>query len=66
MSLLGFRSDRSIKKLVDALPLYKDKLHEPEVFNRFQEILTKARANNSANKLGIELKDFEDVRNRSF
>lgn len=30
-----------MKKLIEGLPHYRDKLPEEEVFNRFQEILTK-------------------------
>ena len=62
MSLLPFKSERSVKKLVDGLKDYKDKLHEEEVFARFQEILAKARSNKSPNKPETELKEFEAVR----
>jgi condensin complex subunit 1 len=41
ISLLPFKSERSFKKLVEGLPYYQDKLHEPVVFNRFQDILQK-------------------------
>ena len=41
LSLLPFKSDRSVKKLVEGLPFYRDKLHEETVFARFQEILNK-------------------------
>jgi condensin complex subunit 1 len=41
ISLLPFKSDRSFKKLVEGLPYYQDKLHEPVVFQRFQDILQK-------------------------
>ena len=43
MSLLPFKSDRSVKKLIEGLQFYRDKLHEEAVFARFQEILTKVR-----------------------
>ncbi|KAG6909474.1 hypothetical protein DXG01_017196 [Tephrocybe rancida] len=42
LSLLPFKSERSVKKLVEGLQFYRDKLHEKEVFERFQEILAKA------------------------
>ncbi|PWZ02320.1 hypothetical protein BCV70DRAFT_198602 [Testicularia cyperi] len=45
LSLLPYKSERSIKKLIDGLPFYQDKLFHPEVYKRFQEILVKARAN---------------------
>jgi len=41
MSLLPFKSERSVKKLIEGLPFYQDKLHEKDVFDRFQEILNK-------------------------
>ncbi|EJF55739.1 hypothetical protein DICSQDRAFT_184215 [Dichomitus squalens LYAD-421 SS1] len=61
LSLLPFKSDRSVKKLVEGLPFYRDKLHEETVFARFQEILTKARQNKSANKPDAELNEFEGI-----
>lgn len=61
MSLLPFKSERSVKKLIEGLQFYRDKLHEPVVFARFQEILGKARANKSANKPDVELNEFEAV-----
>ncbi|KAI1792515.1 non-SMC mitotic condensation complex subunit 1-domain-containing protein [Ganoderma leucocontextum] len=61
LSLLPFKSDRSVKKLVEGLQFYRDKLHEETVFARFQEILVKARQNKSANKPDAELNDFEAV-----
>lgn len=43
LSLLPFKSERSVKKLIEGLQFYRDKLHEPTVFERFTEILTKVR-----------------------
>lgn len=43
LSLLPFKSERSVKKLVEGLSFYRDKLHEEGVYARFQEILAKAR-----------------------
>ncbi|SNX84253.1 related to YCS4 - subunit of condensin protein complex [Melanopsichium pennsylvanicum] len=45
LSLLPYKSERSIKKLIEGLPFYQDKLYHAEVYKRFQEILAKARAN---------------------
>lgn len=39
--MLPYKSEKSIKKLQDALPLYQDKLGEPTVYKRFEEILVK-------------------------
>ncbi|KAH9924065.1 non-SMC mitotic condensation complex subunit 1-domain-containing protein [Fomitopsis serialis] len=61
LSLLPFKSERSVKKLIEGLQFYRDKLHEETVFARFQEILTKARANKSANKPDAELNEFESI-----
>ncbi|GAK64550.1 mitotic chromosome condensation-related protein [Moesziomyces antarcticus] len=52
LSLLPYKSERSIKKLIDGLPFYQDKLFQPEVYKRFQEILAKARANKTAGGAG--------------
>ncbi|KAE8221852.1 hypothetical protein CF319_g4858 [Tilletia indica] len=45
LSLLPYKSERSIKKLIEGLPFYQDKLHSEPVYLRFSEILAKARAN---------------------
>ncbi|KAK0538110.1 condensin complex non-SMC subunit Cnd1 [Tilletia horrida] len=45
LSLLPYKSERSIKKLIEGLPFYQDKLHSEAVYLRFSEILAKARAN---------------------
>jgi len=50
-----------VKKLIEGMPFYRDKLHEEGVFARFQEILVKARSNKAANKPDSELKEFETV-----
>lgn len=63
LSLLPFKSERSMKKLIEGLPFYQDKLHEETVFKRFSEILAKARANKSAGKPETELKEFENILN---
>lgn len=39
--MLPYKAEKSVKKLQDALPLYQDKLGEPVVFKRFEEILNK-------------------------
>ena len=43
LSLLPFKSERSVKKLIEGLSFYRDKLHEEGVYARFQEILVKVR-----------------------
>lgn len=45
LSLLPYKSDRSVKRLLEGLPLYNHTLREPSVFKRFEEILTKAKTN---------------------
>ncbi|KAF7319328.1 Condensin complex subunit 1 [Mycena chlorophos] len=61
LSLLPFKSERSVKKLIEGLPFYRDKLHEAVVFERFTEILNKARQNKSPNKPDTELGEFEQI-----
>ncbi|KIM60515.1 hypothetical protein SCLCIDRAFT_1216792 [Scleroderma citrinum Foug A] len=63
LSLLPFKSERSVKKLIEGLQFYQDKLHELEVFERFTDILNKARSNKSANKPDTELDEFESILN---
>ncbi|KAL9940062.1 hypothetical protein V8E36_000767 [Tilletia maclaganii] len=70
LSLLPYKSERSIKKLVEGLPFYQDKLHSEAVYLRFSEILAKARANrpSSGAKAGAsggasesDLHEFEQI-----
>ncbi|GAA5989443.1 hypothetical protein JCM10908_000476 [Rhodotorula pacifica] len=62
LSLLPFNSDNAVKKLLEGLPFYQDKLHEETVYKRFGEILTKIRApTNKLNRTESDLKDFEDM-----
>ena len=53
LSLLPFKSDRSVKKLIEGLQYYRDKLHEETVYARFQEILTKVRSDTAVHSLPI-------------
>ncbi|KAG5641739.1 hypothetical protein DXG03_004311 [Asterophora parasitica] len=61
LSLLPFKSERSVKKLIDGLQFYRDKLYEGQVFERFQEILAKARSNKSKDKPDSDLDEFEKI-----
>ncbi|KAH6918222.1 condensin [Coprinopsis sp. MPI-PUGE-AT-0042] len=61
LSLLPFKSEKSVKKLIEGLPFYRDKLHEPKVYARFLEILIKARQNKSKEKPDAELDEFEKI-----
>ncbi|VDC05590.1 unnamed protein product [Peniophora sp. CBMAI 1063] len=59
LSLLPFRAEKSLKKLVDGLPYYKDKLYEEGVYSRFLEILAKAKSAKKAEAQSIQ--DFEKI-----
>ncbi|WFD23771.1 condensin complex non-SMC subunit Cnd1 [Malassezia equina] len=64
LSLLPYRSERSIKKLLEGLPYYQDKLYVPDVHQRFTDILTKMRQGKAAAlaKSGeTDLRELEDV-----
>ncbi|KAI0320936.1 non-SMC mitotic condensation complex subunit 1-domain-containing protein [Amylostereum chailletii] len=61
LSLLPFKSERSMKKLIEGLQFYRDKLHEETVYARFQEILTKARSTKSTAKPDSEINEFEKI-----
>jgi len=58
LSLLQFKSEKALKKLVDGLPSYQDKLYDPEVFKSFEDILSKVKANKWAKEHG-DLVEFE-------
>ena len=58
LALLPFKSERSVKKLIEGLQYYRDKLHEEAVFGYFAGILNKPRL---ANKPDTELNEFESV-----
>ncbi|KAI8461597.1 condensin complex subunit 1 [Phakopsora pachyrhizi] len=58
LALLQFKSEKSLKKLVDGLPFYQDKLYDAEVFKCFEEILVKVKANKWA-KDHADLVEFE-------
>ncbi|KAH9461911.1 hypothetical protein MJO29_003388 [Puccinia striiformis f. sp. tritici] len=58
LSLLQYKSEKALKKLVDGLPSYQDKLYDPEVFKSFEDILSKVRANKWA-KEHSDLIEFE-------
>ncbi|PWN22040.1 ARM repeat-containing protein [Microstroma glucosiphilum] len=74
LSLLPFKSERSMKKLIEGLPFYQDKVRDPDVYKRFVEIIQKARGSKvggggsggagkaGASSTGVsetELQDFE-------
>ncbi|UZJ56124.1 hypothetical protein CBS101457_005444 [Exobasidium rhododendri] len=66
LSLLPYKSDRSVKRLIEGLPFYQDKLHDAVVFKRFSEILAKARGNRTAipgstSNSETELQEFEQI-----
>lgn len=64
LSLLPYRSERSVKKLVEGLPYYQDKLYNSDVYKRFAEILAKARQGKSAagaKATDADLREFEEI-----
>ncbi|KAJ2614796.1 condensin complex non-SMC subunit Cnd1 [Coemansia sp. RSA 1365] len=50
MTLLPFKSERSLRRLMDGLPSYQDKLADDAVYKLFADIATKSRSH-SAQKL---------------
>ncbi|CAO1629165.1 unnamed protein product [Parajaminaea phylloscopi] len=44
LSLLPYKSERSVKKLIEGLPCYQDKLYDEVIYRRFVEIIAKARS----------------------
>ncbi|KAJ8325723.1 condensin complex non-SMC subunit Cnd1 [Batrachochytrium dendrobatidis] len=43
LSLISFSTEKSLKKLVDALPMYQDKLHPEKVYKYFTDIIKKVK-----------------------
>ncbi|KAI9354061.1 non-SMC mitotic condensation complex subunit 1-domain-containing protein [Zopfochytrium polystomum] len=43
LSLIPFTTERCVKKLIDALPLYQDKLHDDILFKHIQDIILKVK-----------------------
>ncbi|KAG6844081.1 hypothetical protein H0H87_009907 [Tephrocybe sp. NHM501043] len=56
LSLLPFKSERSVKKLIEGLQFYRDKLHEPKNHRCVQ-----ARSNKSKDKPDSDLDEFEKI-----
>ncbi|ORY51018.1 ARM repeat-containing protein [Rhizoclosmatium globosum] len=44
ISLVSFTSEKTVKKLMDALPLYQDKLHEPLVYKYIHDVILRVSA----------------------
>lgn len=69
LSLLPYKSERSVKKLIEGLPFYQDKLYDEVVHRRFVEIIAKARSAGGAKAAGAgvgggseaELQDYEQL-----
>ncbi|KAI9102612.1 non-SMC mitotic condensation complex subunit 1-domain-containing protein [Phlyctochytrium arcticum] len=58
LSLLSFTSDKSIKKLIEHLPQYQDKLHEPVLYKNLQDIVNKAKKS-AKSDTKVMLEEFE-------
>lgn len=72
LSLLPYKSERSVKKLIEGLPFYQDKLYDEIIYRRFIEIIAKARSAKGSGGSGgkaaamggggdAELQDFEQL-----
>ena len=64
LSLISYKGEKSIKRLIESQQLYRDKLHEPVVYERFVAIVKQAKASRAAKneKNEEELAEFEKVR----
>ena len=58
LSLCLYKGEKSLRKLVEALPLYQDKLHDKTVDKHFRLVLTKVRAG-KAGKNEQDIAEFE-------
>ncbi|KAH6584738.1 hypothetical protein BASA60_000833 [Batrachochytrium salamandrivorans] len=59
MSLLSFATEKSFKKLVDALPMYQDKLHPEKVYKYFTDIIKKVKKVPGKPELKQQADEFE-------
>ncbi|KAI8587881.1 non-SMC mitotic condensation complex subunit 1-domain-containing protein [Geranomyces variabilis] len=58
LTLLSFASEKSVKKLIEHLPQYQDKLHEPVLYKNLEDILAKAKRLAKA-ETKSQIEDFE-------
>ncbi|KAJ3146459.1 Condensin complex subunit [Geranomyces michiganensis] len=58
LTLLSFASEKSVKKLIEHLPQYQDKLHEPVLYKNLEDILAKAKKLAKAETKSL-IEDFE-------
>ncbi|KAL1713076.1 non-SMC mitotic condensation complex subunit 1-domain-containing protein [Schizophyllum commune] len=63
LSLISYKGEKSIKRLIESQQLYRDKLHEPVVYERFVAIVKQAKASKAAKneKNEEELAEFEKI-----
>lgn len=60
LSLLNYTADRTLRRLIDCFPLYKDYLIDRQVYANFVEISTKAKRSNFAKaELKTLIEEFE-------
>ncbi|ORX43125.1 condensin complex subunit 1 [Piromyces finnis] len=59
LSLLSYKSEKTIKKLFDQLKSYQDKLYEPTVHKCFLDIITKSKKQ-AKNDAKIIIEEFEE------
>ncbi|KAL1746755.1 non-SMC mitotic condensation complex subunit 1-domain-containing protein [Schizophyllum fasciatum] len=60
LSLINYRGEKSVKRLIENQQLYRDKLHEPVVYERFVAIVKQVRTSKAA-KNEEELAEFEKI-----
>ena len=61
LSLLSFGTEKSFKKLMDALPLYQDKLHEASLYKSLTDIFGRAGKGAGKSDLKNLVDDFKEV-----
>lgn len=60
LSLVSYRGEKSIKRLIENQGLYRDKLHEPVVYERFVGIVKQVKSSKTT-KNEEELAEFEKI-----
>jgi condensin complex subunit 1 len=61
LSLLTFGTEKSVKKLIEAFPLYQDKLYEKDLYKSINGILTKCAKGGGKSDMKTISDDFREI-----
>jgi condensin complex subunit 1 len=61
LSKLNFTTEKSVRKLIDFVPLFKDKLYENTLYKYFEDMIQKGQKQKTKQDLKTVLDEFKDV-----